>query len=93
MDLIEDSELMKKLSEKKEAPILKEEAEEFTKKVGGFGYHQCSGKTQKGMTEIFHLCVEAGLIKQGVLKPKIKEGDNRVGVNQNPKKNGGCIIL
>jgi len=72
-DLLENPEVLKKLEEEKQPPILKEEAEKFSKKLGAYGYVQCSGKTQVGMTNVFQMCVEAGLIKQGIISPQKKK--------------------
>ena len=72
VDLLEDQEFVKKLKAEGNPPILEEEGKKLAKKLGAHGYVSCSGKTQKGLLDVFETCAEAGLIKQGIIKPTTK---------------------
>jgi GTPase SAR1 family protein len=69
LDLQTDPAYLKKLEEKEEKPVTREEGERLAKQLGAHAYVECSGKTQKGMTEVFRQCCEAGLIFQNLIKP------------------------
>jgi small GTP-binding protein len=85
-DMLQNKELIKKLEWENQPPILKKEGEEKAKKLGAYAYVQCSGKTQQGLTEVFTTCVEAALIKQGIIKPK-GGGDTQ------PHKKTSCLLM
>lgn len=92
MDQKEDPQFVKKMEEKDERPISKEEGEKMAKKLNAHAYVECSGKTQKGMTEVFRQCCEAGLIFQNIVKPSNAAASP---TQEAPKEDGGqncCVI-
>jgi small GTP-binding protein len=91
MDMKEDPAALKALEEKEERPIAREEGERMAKNLGAHAYVECSGKTQKGMTEVFRQCCEAGLIFQGLIKPTSTAESPSNGATQTPK-DGCCTI-
>src|SRR5690606_3872727 len=85
IDLLEDEEFMKKFNEEGKKAVSTKEGEELAKKTGAYAFCECSGKTQKGMREVFQKCVEAGLIFQGIIEPP-KKTDTVEQNNKGPKK-------
>eukprot|EP01080_Neovahlkampfia_damariscottae_P005775 gene5775-9596_t len=71
-----DTEAVKKLKAEGNPPITEDEGKKLAKKLGAHGYVACSGKTQKGLLDVFEMCAEAGLIKQGIIKPTEKPDES-----------------
>jgi GTPase SAR1 family protein len=88
VDCLDDAELVKKLKAEGNPPITQEEGEKLAKKLGAYGYRACSGKTQKGLLDVFELCAEAGLIKQGIIKPTEKNDKE----GNTPPKKKDCLL-
>ncbi len=58
LDMREDPEVQKALSEKGLTPITKEDGLRLLKDIKGFSYVECSAKTQKGLKEVFNTAID-----------------------------------
>ncbi|KAL0491870.1 Rac-like GTP-binding protein [Acrasis kona] len=80
MDMVEDS----------QEKIGREEGESLAKSLGAHAYVECSGKTQKHMTEVFRQCCEAGLIFQNIIK---NNGASTPATPAESKDSEGCCLI
>ncbi len=91
-DLLDNAELLKKLEERGEKPIASEESQELAKKLNAYAFVECSAKTQKGLSEVFYKCAEAGLKFQGILNSGDSKAQNNASSSQNASKKGCCLL-
>jgi len=79
----------------KDTIVRTEEAEKKAKDWGAVAYLECSGKTQKGLPQVFQTCVEIGLQYQGIIKKdtRLPTAGNPSGDGGGKKGNNSCQIL
>ncbi|KAG2378012.1 hypothetical protein C9374_008634 [Naegleria lovaniensis] len=103
IDLRDDPELRKKLSQKATAPYTEKEGEQMKVEIGAAFYRECSAKTMQGLAEVFECVIEAHY--QNLLAKKELEsssGGNGSGGNgtrkggkgsKGDKKKKDCLIM
>lgn len=92
-DLLDDAEVIRKIGERGEKHITKAEGQEMANSIGAMGYYECSGKTQKGMNEVFLKATEAALIYQGIIQPEVEQSNGQSKPPKGSSSKGGCCIL
>jgi small GTP-binding protein len=60
-DLRDDPTVLQRLAQRGETPVTREEGEELAKKIGAYGYAECSSMQMRGVTEVFDKAIEAGI--------------------------------
>jgi Ras-related C3 botulinum toxin substrate 1 len=79
-DCRNDEEILKKLQERDQLPITKEQGENLAKEIDAFKFIEVSAKNQKGLKETFDSCIES------VFKPK------KIKIEKSIKKDK-CLIF
>ena len=60
LDLRDDPDVIKELKDKKLHPVMYEGLD-MARKVGASGYFECSSRTRKGVTSLFHEAIKIGI--------------------------------
>ncbi|CAM9182296.1 unnamed protein product [Discosporangium mesarthrocarpum] len=78
LDLRDDQDAVRRLSEKRQQPISFSEAQQLAESLGAYGYLECSALTQQGLKQVFDGAIRC------VLEQKQRK--------QKKKKKKGCVI-
>ena len=79
VDLREDEATRLKLAKRRQKPCLPEEGERFARRIGAYGYVECSALTKQGLKDVFDEAMLA------VLDPR--------DVKPEKKRSRRCVIL
>eukprot|EP01027_Heterolobosea_sp_BB2_P022379 GEZU01032944.1.p1 GENE.GEZU01032944.1~~GEZU01032944.1.p1 ORF type:complete len:195 (-),score=77.78 GEZU01032944.1:31-615(-) len=73
LDLRENEEMIKRLSEKGLSPITREMGEQLKNEIGAKSFVECSARTQKGLKQVFDDAIEVVLRPQATTAKKQKK--------------------
>jgi Ras-related C3 botulinum toxin substrate 1 len=79
MDLRDDKEMIKTLSDRNQQPITYEQGLSRAKEINAIKYIECSALTQKGLKSVFDEAIRSAVGTQNIVKKK--------------KKTAGCTLL